>query len=365
MKVNAYALEHSLELYEQYPTVRCRPVCTGAALAEAMEIRCLHFAELAPEKGVFHFDRVPPAGKPGGTTLLSLDVTPPAWASHFEDAAAFVRLLGAFLQGGASYTGVLVELADVPVEARPAMGRAFRAGFDKAALIALAEDEVTLSFFRRENIPFGLLLDASQGILAVREALATRHLQRVWETAPVLLLAKNHPELPQALRKAAEGWHVAAADIQGIKPGRMALRRVTYPAAVAADGALPIRFWWQVVGQSPLYGWTKVVAKLVHAGGDAALALDDEKPIRMLGDATHNQIVKLPKLPMGEYALWVGVQGQDGRLLPLAMDAPVKEGFYEIGKVTLDDVPRPELFAAWDHYYPEGYYPLEDPKLPY
>lgn len=364
MTQNPYALEHSLELYEKYPTVRCRPVCTGEKAASAMRVIRPKWAHIAPEKGVFHFDLVENPAGPEETVLLHVDLTPPAWAEGPEDAAAFVRLLGAALEGGASYAGALVELGGISEGAKKAMLRAWRVGFDRTALVARAEDTALLEALRREGITFGLLLNVTGGILPARETLARNHLQRVWETAPVFLRAMDCPEGLQELRRVAAGWHALAADVPGLVPGRLTLRRLTYPAAVEAGGALPMRFWWQVMGDSPIYGPTKVVARLVGEN-QIDLPLEDEKFIRLPGDATHNQIVTLPPLPMGEYTLLIGVEGADGKLLPLAMDAPLKDGLYEVGKVVLDETPRPELFAAWDDYYPEGYYPLEDPKLPY
>ena len=82
-----------------------------------------------------------------------------------------------------------------------------------------------------------------------------------------------------------------------------------------------------------------------------------------LGDTTFNTTALLPRIPCGTYSLWVGLES-DGGSLPLAMDASMKNGLYQIGEITLDDVPRPYLSTMWEDQYADGYYPLEDPAQP-
>lgn len=363
--MNPFALETSLENHQRFPMTCCRP-SFAARKEESAELRIdrLRWAELAPTRGDFSFAGLT-LREGNGTALLAPTLLPPAWAEIKEDAVPFIRLLGAAMDGGKGYAGVLLDTGGLAGNALIPLLRAWHEGFDNTALIVRAADTATVAALRCAGYDFGLLLEADKGILSIRELLATQRLQRCWERMPVFLLTTYSREPKEALSKAAAGWHALAADIPCVNAGHMTLRRLTYPAQLTSGGAMPLRFWWQVVGACPIYGQTSVRVLLRGDGGEAELPLQDTALLRGIGDATHNEIVTLPSLPVGQYTLWCGVFGQAGKALPLCVDAPQENGFYAIGEVSLDDTPRPELFAAWDDYYPEGYYPLEDPKLPY
>lgn len=359
---NRYSLDVSWDLYHPFPLTICRPAYRGY-LGEGKELAwvTVEWEAAWPAKEAFAPELLQGTD---GPALLVPSPQPPAWAQR-EDYPAFLRLLGARTHGGAAFAGVLLERGDREGDELGNVLRACREGFDRAPLIARAADAPLIHRLRAEGMPFGLLLEAAEGMLTIRERLADLGLQRVWEQAPVFLDARGAREAPEELLRRAAAWHALASDLPGLKPGKAALRRLTYPQAVTTGGALPLRFWWQVVGDCPLYARSKVRLLLKNQEAQGEVPLGDERLLRPLGDHTHNEIASLPPLPAGEYGVWCGLFDENGLPLPLAMEEPMEQGFFKAGEITLDNEPRPEMLRAWESYEPEGYYPLEDPKLPY
>ena len=271
----------------------------------------------------------------------------------------FLQRLGMQTEGGRDFAGVLLD----EDAADPAEFAVWRRAFDNATLIARAARPEQVAALRTEGVPFGLLLDARAGLLPVRRQLAQQSLQFVWETAPVFLLAKGCPDAKSALRQAMDGWHVLAADVPGAVPGSLLVRRVTYPKALSAGGALPLRLWLQNVGNTPVYAASRVRLQLKGADGCFPVAVQLAPRVWPIGDTVYNEITQLAGVAPGGYALRCRVWKNDGcGTVPLGGEGA--DGWLALGTAVLDDVPRPELYAVWDTYYPDGYYPLEDPKLP-
>lgn len=359
---NPYALDVSWDLYQRFPITICRPAYAGyVGEGKPLAFFEVDWAQAWPTKESFQ-PELPQAID--GPALLVPVPTRPAWATG-EDYPTFLRLLGARTNGGAAFAGVLLDRDGLMGEALRNVVRACRDAFDRTALVTRASDWTLVDMLRREGIPFGLLLEAKEGILIIRQSLAIPGLQRVWEKAPVFLDARETKENPEELLRCAAFWHVLASDLPGIKPGRLTLRRLTYPQKVTGGGALPLRFWWQVVGDSPLYETTKIRLLLKAGDNQWEIPLTDERSLRPMGDHTHHEIATLPPLPAGDYEVWCGAFAGDNSPLPLSMREPCVGGFFKAGEITVDDEPRPELLHAWDGFEPEGYYPLEDPKLPY
>jgi hypothetical protein len=54
----------------------------------------------------------------------------------------------------------------------------------------------------------------------------------------------------------------------------------------------------------------------------------------------------------------------DGNPIPLRIEAKQENGYYELGSIDVDPGLENNLLHAWDDFYPDGYYPLEDPQAP-
>lgn len=216
----------------------------------------------------------------------------------------------------------------------------------------------------RGEEPFALLIDLrEQDLLEAAERLARLGLQRHWQRAPVCALLKGEPD-PET-RRALHRWHVRAADREAGLGLDIRPRRVSCPRTVSAGGALPLRLWLTSTGSSPLYEPARLHLRLRGAAAEAMVPLDHPAALlRRLGDLVHNQILSLPPLPPGIYEAALALLRADGQPVHLNALGAEPGGYLPLGRLALDDRPRPEYFHIWDDYYPEGYYPLEDPKEP-
>jgi hypothetical protein len=174
------------------------------------------------------------------------------------------------------------------------------------------------------------------------------------------------------------------------------LRRLTYPKIIAGKGALPVRFWFVNTGSAPSYKKLQLKLKLEfrqelpndsqqklsyeHQQGNSyvtqqripseAERTDYTFPLHIdhntwkIGDITHNEILPLPDMKNGIYLLSVGMFLLDGAPIHLDLRAKEKQGYYELGIIEVNNSLTDDLLHAWDDFYPEGYYPLEDPQVP-
>ena len=279
-------------------------------------------------------------------------------------AEVFLQNLGRKTSGGKTLAGVLVDLDGATGDLAITLLLAWRRSFDNTFLIVRSDASDVIAAMRLMELPFGLLLDAGDGILPVRRQLAQNHLQNVWQKAPVFLKAKDCPDDTKAIGRAMDGWHVSAADVPGAVPGALLVRRVTYPKALTAGGAFPVRLWLENVGNAPVYISSRFQLRLKAAQDSRIVSLALCPPVWPVGDTVYNEIAQLPGVAPGEYTLACRVQSEDGSAVCFYGAESCEDGWLTLENIVLDDVARPELYSAWDSYYPDGYYPLEDPKLP-
>ena len=126
---------------------------------------------------------------------------------------------------------------------------------------------------------------------------------------------------------------------------------------------MPLRFWFVNTGTSPCYDQLKLKVKLSIEKQQWIIDLAIKGSHWMLGEIVENKIAVLPDLKPGNYTVSIGLFSKNQPIL-LDIDASLQDGFYQVGQVDVDTQNRDELFHIWDTYYPEGYYPLEDPKAP-
>lgn len=166
-----------------------------------------------------------------------------------------------------------------------------------------------------------------------------------------------------ALYSQAERWHVSFSSEDMDVGYRFELRKLAYPKEISSGGALPLRFWFVNTGTAPCYEPVTAMLRLSGADKGCDTKLNIQALQGKTGDLVHNEIAKLPALPTGEYTVSLGLKiGEHPLALANALTA--SDGFYALGKVLVDQQNRDDLFHIWEDYYPEGYYPLEDPQAP-
>lgn len=342
--------KYSLDAFEVYPLVKLRPVTTEP---ECSCYRLLELSrrELEPESGM-----LPPPEIGDDRVLLRLQWDP---EDDISDVCGFVRRMGSCYAGGKALAGVVVTPGAFRGSALEQLVHAYRQGFEATFLLAQPGTE-WMDICRKEGIPVGLWLPLSEGVLKLRRSIAKNHLARNWEKRPVYLYSEG--ELSEEELDAARRWHVSGANVMAPLGAQLTLRRMMFPRDLSSGGIMPLRLWWQNIGTAPVYAEARV--RLVLQKGKEQYEAAVPGVMRPgLGDTTFNTTVLLPEISCGTYNLWVGLEA-DGGFLKLAMAAPMKNGLYHVGEITLDDVPRPYLSTMWETQYADGYYPLEDPAQP-
>ncbi len=342
--------KYSLDAFEVHPLVKLRPSVTELERS-CYRLLELSRSELEPESGMLN-----PPEIGAGRVLLRL-----RWdmADDISDVCGFIRRMGSCYAGGKAFAGVVVTAGTFTGAALGQLVQAYRQGFDGTFLLAQPGTEC-MDICRREGIPTGLWLPLSEGILNLRRSIAKDNLARNWENHPVYLYSDG--ELSVEELDAAQRWHCSGANVMAPLGAQLTLRRMMFPRDLTSGGIMPLRIWWQNIGTAPMYH--EVRMQLVLQNGKEQVAVSVPGTLRPgLGDATFNTTGLLPQVPCGTYSLWVGLE-TDRVTLPLAMDAPMKNGLYHIGEITLDDTVRPYLDTMWEEQYADGYYPLEDPAQP-
>ncbi|MBP1756315.1 MAG: hypothetical protein H6Q59_2713, partial [Firmicutes bacterium] len=138
----------------------------------------------------------------------------------------------------------------------------------------------------------------------------------------------------------------------------------TYPKKIIGNGALPIRFWFVNTGSAPCYKEFQLKIRLESKSAHYEFLLHIDQSSWKIDDITHNEILPLPELQEGSYLLSIGMFFSDGTPIHLDVKANENLGYYELGTIEVDNCMTDDLLHAWDDFYPEGYYPLEDPKAP-
>lgn len=354
--------KYSLESYEKYKTHKLRPkLLTMKPInvgCDTYKIVTASWKSLEPSKAKYDMEIL--KSKIHTSTLLVIDESPPDWAKDNKAyLAAFIRKLGSELDGNPNLIGVLIDNRDKS----EMILQDYLDGFSKTYLIARLEDSFQILKLQKVGAKFGLLVTAKENNrLDCCELFARYNLQHTWESAPVLIHFTADANC-QSFKEDIRRWHVCAANKSMGLGYNFALRRLTYPRQISSLGAMPLRFWFVNTGTSPCYDQLKLKVKLSIEKQQWIIDLAIKGSHWMLGDIVENKIAVLPDLKPGNYTVSIGLFSKNQPIL-LDIDASLQDGFYQVGQVDVDTQNRDELFHIWDTYYPEGYYPLEDPKAP-
>ena len=338
--------KYSLENYERYPMIKCRP----------KEDR-----QPAPGAGFSSFVTVDvcPEDRPELREKTLLRVRTGA-AEDPEMTEAAVRELASRYFRDPAVIGV------TPAASGPARGRMWEtvaeAFAPKRFFVPVPDGEMMNDALKRGFFG-GILAEVEENPLDLCEAFAANEAQRLFERYPVLVRFANPAK---ADGRYALQWHANAVEgIRELAGPRIALRRLNYPRLLTSGGFAPMQFWWTNRGPSPMYDRTEVRLRFVRDGRTVATVLPGDRPERIpLADRVFNRIIRLPQLPEGTYRLEYGLFTEDGNPVRLANADAVGDGYYAGDEIHIDHLPRPELETAWQDYRPDGYYPLEDPKVP-
>ena len=133
---------------------------------------------------------------------------------------------------------------------------------------------------------------------------------------------------------------------------RFALRRFTYPAAVAPQGKLAFTSWWENQGVAPCYRRFPLALRL---RGKATRVLETGADIRgwLPGDNVYDSAVFVPPdLPEGEYALDLALLDPWGGApaIRLAIAGRREDGWYELGRIQVTRTYRSEIDGTEQPY---------------
>ena len=342
--------KYSLESYERYQMVKCRPF----EKAEAMEGAGISTFETVR----IVLGDVPPDIQK--KTLLEVSV-PAERIVTMPEAESGLRSLAARYYRDPLVVGVTL-LTDTNRASKHCLLETAAEAFAPKRYFVPVEDAGQLDYAIKRGFAKGLIASVGENAYDTCEAFAENNAQMLFKQMPVLV---RFSEENKRAAEYAENWHAAAVSGADVPAGwRIALRRLIYPKAVSSGGYAPMRFWWTNRGPSFCHEETQVRLRIEKDGRYTPLALADAPQKIHLADRVHNEIVRIPAAPSGVYRLEYGLFTRQGEALALAHEGQTADGYYYADMMTVDDMPRPEFETIWDDYFEDGYYPLEDPKQP-
>ena len=407
--------KYSLENYYPYETYKIRPepllevpLNIGRGECSFLEYT---WEELEPERGSYEITRIRESLSAIRNTILIINQAPPSWLkenipclinTREECFAHLIRRVGSSLAEEQNIVGVLINTAGESTR----VWDAYLEAFDHLPLLAELEDDKLIRYLQGKGHSFGLLIKCNENNwIECCERLAEHQLQNTWERMPVILLITDMTVGPN-IRREGLRWHAGFANRPMNLGYNFTLRRLTYPKKITGNGALPVRFWFVNTGSAPSYKKLQLKLKLEfrqelpydpqhehsyesQQGNQCepeqgnsyepehgipyeaeAVNTDYNFPLHIdhsawkIGDITHNEILPLPDMKNGIYHLSVGMFLSDGTPLSLDLKAKEKRGYYELGIIEVNSSLSDDFLHAWDDFYPEGYYPLEDPQVP-
>ncbi|RED66348.1 DUF4832 domain-containing protein [Cohnella lupini] len=356
----------SLESYEQYSTSVFRPRRLAQPFSDPDAGR-FTYVEVAwnegePSRGAYRLEGMKEAIAAAINPVLVLRPVLPLWAK--EDPAgyfaAFIRKVGSDADSEGRLAGiVIVALSDSKEE-----WNAYMDSFQATPLLADLHHTALIHHLRERNREFGLLVTCSESTwIDCCEAFATQQLHHVWRSKPVVLHVTEPSSGPSVEREALR-WHASLANISMELGGRLELRRMTYSSSVTSGGSLPLRLWFVNTGSSRLYREFELRLRLKREDATYVIPVRADSQAWLTGDLVHNEVLRIPEVTEGDYSIALGLFLRDGSPIRLHIQDQEDGGYYEAGTLRVESPGEDPLLRIWETYYPEGYYPLEDPKVP-
>lgn len=358
--------QYSLENYEKYKTKKIRPQPLSKSEHVSnhglFEYVAFSWKELEPARGEFRLEAVKEALNAAKNPILVLTPDLPLWVKDYADDcfAALIRKVGSYIDSDRRLAGVVIStLAD-----RKEEWNAYIDSFETQTLLADLQHDRLIQHLRDRSRGFGLLVKCSEeNWIECCEAFTRNHLQKVWKSYPVVLHVTDGVCGPHCRREAYR-WHAGLSNVNIGLGYDLVLRRLTYPETVSSRGSLPLRFWFVNTGSSRIYQKFQLWVQLKQGDFSYELPLIAATHSWLTGDLVHNEIIPLQDMPPGTYTLSLGLFFEDRSFISLHIRNQQQDGYYETGTIQVEITDEDPLMNIWDTYDPEGYYPLEDPKLP-
>jgi len=358
--------KYSLENYEKYKAIKVRPYPLprneNNSSHGQFTYASFSWKELESTRGEYELDKIKEALHTAINPILVLKPDLPLWVEgHANDCfAAFIRKVGSYIDSDSRLAGVVIStLTDGKEE-----WNAYMESFEAKTLLADLHNDRLIHYLREHGRGFGLLVKCSEdNWMDCCEAFAKQKLQHVWKSYPVVLEVTDNVCGPNSRREAYR-WHASLSN-RNIDLGPcITLRRLTYPETVSSHGSLPLRFWFVNTGSSRIYRECSLWVKLEQGDVSYELPMHAATQSWLTGDLVHNEIIQLPNMEPGEYTLSLALFYNDRSYIHLNIQSNERDGYFEAGTVKVEITSEDPLLNIWDVYYPEGYYPLEDPKVP-
>ncbi len=296
---------------------------------------------------------------------------------YLEKHGAFLKALGARYDG---HPGV--EFLDIgsygiwgewhtphpaPVAVRKQIVDCYLRAFRKTPLVFMSDDAEVLAYaiargtgFRRDGV--GSPWHEKTWIGSKKYA-AVEGMAETWKRAPIVFewfgnydylqsrqwsfdaavdfMLRNHVTLindnvgrvpPEAMPQLEKLARLAGA--------RFVLREMAHPKTVRRGGSLPLEMKWANVGVGKLHHRHALRFSLLDADGRPVFSADAKSDPRdwLPGEHSLTESLRLPaELKAGDYTLAVELADPSGqrRSFRLAMQAPEKDGRYELSRVTV------------------------------
>lgn len=356
--------KYSLENYELYKAHKARPKPIkenvqnpGKGIFTRVVIPWKRVEE---NSGVYQMEWMDEILRQSRNPIIIIDPEQPEWVSNNVDLyfGKFIRRIGSYIKDRYGLVGVVVSTTynthyewDSYVES-----------FHVPVLVPLECQEL-IEYYQRKAIKFGLYIEGdNSNWIECCERMGRNHLSDVWESNPVLVQVNDTQHGDEFLAQAIR-WHASFSNVDHSYGYQIELRRLLYPKEVSSNGYLPLRFWFVNVGTALCYQPYQLKLRLWNDQSSYILPLNTRSDQWGLDDITYHEILKLPQMEEGLYQVGIGLFYHELNIA-LAIDSQYQDGFYQIGSIKVDHQEREVLANIWEDYYPEGYYPLEDPKEP-
>jgi len=356
--------KYALENYEPIPIVKFRPQpMAGEGIGDG-RFSCFaaSWKELEPSRGSYRLEKLQAGIGQSANPVLELVPDVPEWVEEDASAhyAALIRKVGSLAGSDNRLRGVILAMLEDRAEERNAYAEAF----DGVPLIADLRQASLIRHFKERQRGFGLRIACGEDDwIACCEEIARQSLSDTWKNYPVFLHVTDEVCGPN-VRREARRWHAAFSNVEAGLGRRLELRKMTFPRDAVAGGSLPVRLWLVLSGTANLYRDFELRIRLAGQGERYVVPLSARTREWRVGDIVHNEIASLPPMPPGVYGVGIGLFDDGGAPVGMNIGGEASEGYYDAGEMNVVHADSDPLARLWDDYYPEGYYPLEDPKAP-
>ncbi len=277
----------------------------------------------------------------GRTVMLRIEADPPIWSKRpVQDYIAFIKALGNAFNSHPLLFSMdmtlpeseynmddtdLAAVADAYIHAFPRAYKLFDVSFGRLAAYLQGRSDV------------GLILDVRNEDSDIGDQLAKHGLQRVWETAPVIMIANN---VGEALMRDAIRWHVSILDTCGkyeetslARIGyRIELRRVVFATSALPLQNVPLSVWVINNGNAPCYNKSCFQLRLLQADGNHEMVAKTTFTAGALypgEDQVLSENVLIDGIPEGVYDVELGLfEENTGFPVSMAIEGRISDGFY-------------------------------------